>query len=45
MRGKGAAFGVAILAIYLLVVAQFGSFKLPLVVLTPAPLTLIPAGS
>ena len=40
-RDMGAAFGVAILAIYLLVVAQFGSFKLPLVVLTPVPLTLI----
>jgi multidrug efflux pump subunit AcrB len=37
----GAAFGVALLAIYILVVAQFGSFKLPLVVLTPIPLTLI----
>ena len=32
-RDMGAAFGVAILGIYLLVVAQFGSFKLPLVVL------------
>jgi len=40
-RDMGAAFGVAILAIYLLVVGQFGSFKLPLVVLTPVPLTLI----
>ena len=40
-RGMGAAFGVAILAIYLLVVGQFGSFKLPLVVLVPVPLTLI----
>src|SRR5271167_275867 len=40
-RDMGAAFGVAILAIYLLVVAQFGSFKLPLVILVPAPLTLI----
>ena len=30
-RDMGAAFGVAILGIYLLVVAQFGSFKLPLV--------------
>ncbi len=40
-RDMGAAFGVAILAIYLLVVAQFGSFVLPLVVLTPVPLTLI----
>ena len=40
-RDMGAAFGVAILGIYLLVVAQFGSFTLPLVVLTPVPLTLI----
>ena len=37
----GAAFGVAILGIYLLVVAQFGSFRLPLVILVPVPLTLI----
>jgi len=35
------AFGVAMLGIYILVVAQFRSFKLPLVVLTPIPLTLI----
>ncbi|SCA57701.1 Cobalt-zinc-cadmium resistance protein CzcA [Candidatus Terasakiella magnetica] len=40
-RDMGAAFGVAILAIYLLVVGQFGSFKLPLVILVPVPLTLI----
>ena len=40
-RDMGAAFGVAIVAIYILVVAQFGSFKLPLVILTPIPLTLI----
>jgi len=40
-RDMGAAFIVAILGIYVLVVAQFGSFKLPLVVLTPIPLTLI----
>jgi multidrug efflux pump subunit AcrB len=32
---------VAILGIYILVVAQFGSFRLPLVILTPIPLTLI----
>ena len=32
---------VAILGIYVLVVAQFGSFRLPLVILTPIPLTLI----
>ena len=29
-RDMGAAFGVALLGIYILVVAQFGSFKLPL---------------
>ena len=40
-RDMGAAFGVAILAIYILVAAQFGSFRLPLVILTPIPLTLI----
>ncbi|MBI3676058.1 MAG: efflux RND transporter permease subunit [Proteobacteria bacterium] len=40
-RDMGAAFMVAILAIYVLVVALFGSFKLPLVILTPIPLTLI----
>ena len=40
-RDMGAAFGVAMLGIYILVVAQFGSFKLPLVILTPIPLTLI----
>lgn len=40
-RDMGAAFGVALLAIYLLVVGQFRSFTLPLVILTPVPLTLI----
>ena len=40
-RDMGAAFAVAILGIYVLVVAQFGSFKLPLVILVPVPLTLI----
>lgn len=40
-RDMGAAFIVAMLGIYVLVVAQFGSFKLPLVILTPIPLTLI----
>jgi multidrug efflux pump subunit AcrB len=40
-RDMGAAFGAAIVGIYILVVAQFGSFKLPLVILTPIPLTLI----
>ena len=40
-RDMGAAFMVALLGIYLLVVAQFGSFKLPLVILAPVPLTLV----
>ena len=40
-RDMGAAFAVAILGIYLLVVGQFGSFKLPLLILAPVPLTLI----
>ena len=40
-RDMGAAFGVALLGIYILVVAQFGSFKLPLVILTPIPLTFL----
>jgi multidrug efflux pump subunit AcrB len=40
-RDMGGAFGVALLGIYILVVAQFGSFKLPLLVLVPIPLTMI----
>ena len=40
-RDMGAAFAVAIFAIYILVVAQFRSFLLPLVILTPIPLTLV----
>ena len=40
-RDMGAAFGVALLGIYVLVVAQFKSFRLPLVILTPIPLTLV----
>ncbi|WP_298746379.1 efflux RND transporter permease subunit [uncultured Brevundimonas sp.] len=40
-RDMGAAFGVALLGIYVLVVAQFRDFRLPLVILTPIPLTLI----
>jgi multidrug efflux pump subunit AcrB len=40
-RDMGAAFMVALLGIYILVVAQFGSFKLPLVIMTPIPLTII----
>jgi multidrug efflux pump subunit AcrB len=40
-RDMGAAFAVALLGIYILVVAQFGSFRLPLVILTPVPLTFM----
>ena len=40
-RDMGAAFMVALMGIYFLVVAQFGSFRVPLVVLTPVPLTFI----
>ena len=40
-RDMGAAFMVALLGIYVLVVAQFRSFTLPLVILTPVPLTPI----
>jgi multidrug efflux pump subunit AcrB len=39
-RDMGAAFGVALLGIYVLVVAQFRSFTIPLVVLLPVPLAL-----
>ncbi len=38
-RDLGAAFGVALLAIYLLVVGQFSSFRLPIVIMIPIPLT------
>ncbi|MBU0554405.1 MAG: efflux RND transporter permease subunit [Alphaproteobacteria bacterium] len=40
-RDMGGAFMVALLGIYILVVAQFRSFRLPLVILTPIPLTLV----
>ncbi|WP_374527618.1 efflux RND transporter permease subunit [Novosphingobium sp.] len=40
-RDMGAAFMVALLGIYVLVVGQFRSFQLPLVILTPIPLTLV----
>lgn len=40
-RDMGAAFMVALLGIYVLVVAQFGSFRVPLIILTPIPLTFI----
>lgn len=40
-RDMGMAFAVALLGIYVLVVAQFGSYKLPLIILSPVPLTFI----
>ncbi len=40
-RDMGIAFAAALVGIYVLVVAQFRSFRLPLVILTPVPLTLI----
>ncbi|HZD26265.1 MAG TPA: efflux RND transporter permease subunit, partial [Alphaproteobacteria bacterium] len=40
-RDMGIAFGAALLGIYLLVVAQFRSFRIPLLILVPVPLTLI----
>lgn len=40
-RDMGMAFGVALIGIYILVVAQFGTFRVPLIILTPVPLTLI----
>lgn len=40
-RDLGGAFVGALLAIYLLIVWQFYSFKVPLVVMTPIPLTLV----
>ena len=40
-RDMGAAFAVAMLLIYLLIVAQFQSFSTPLIIMAPIPLTLI----
>jgi multidrug efflux pump subunit AcrB len=40
-RDMGLAFGAALVLIYMLVVAQFRNFLLPLVVMAPIPLTLI----
>ena len=40
-RDMGLAFGAALVLIYILVVAEFSSFMLPAVVMTPIPLTLI----
>ncbi|MDO8904970.1 efflux RND transporter permease subunit [Hydrogenophaga sp.] len=40
-RDMGAAYGVGLILIYLLVVAQFRSYITPLVIMAPIPLTII----
>ncbi len=40
-RDMGLAYSVGLLLIYLLVVAQFRSYALPLIIMAPIPLTLI----
>ena len=40
-RDMGIAYGVGLILIYLLVVAQFKSYRVPLVIMAPIPLTLI----
>ncbi|MCL1091127.1 efflux RND transporter permease subunit [Shewanella profunda] len=40
-RDMGIAYGVGMIAIYLLVVAQFKSYLVPLVIMAPIPLTII----
>ena len=40
-RDMGAAYGVGLMLIYLLVVAQFGSYLTPLIIMAPIPLTVI----
>ena len=40
-RDMGAAYAVGLVLIYLLVVAQFGSYVTPLVIMAPIPLTLV----
>ncbi|MFC4487254.1 efflux RND transporter permease subunit [Tepidiphilus baoligensis] len=40
-RDMGAAYAVGLVLIYLLVVAHFGSYLVPLVIMAPIPLTLI----
>jgi multidrug efflux pump subunit AcrB len=40
-RDMGAAYGVGLILIYLLVVAQFKSYLTPLIIMAPIPLTLI----
>ena len=40
-RDMGAAYGVGLILIYLLVVAQFKNYRTPLIIMAPIPLTLI----
>ncbi len=40
-RDMGIAYGVGLILIYLLVVAQFKSYLVPLIIMAPIPLTLI----
>ena len=40
-RDMGIAYGVGIILIYLLVVAQFRSYIVPLIIMVPIPLTII----
>ncbi|WP_349815913.1 efflux RND transporter permease subunit [Curvibacter sp. CHRR-16] len=40
-RDMGAAYAVGLVLIYLLVVAQFKSYRTPLIIMTPIPLTII----
>ncbi len=40
-RDMGAAYGVGLILIYLLVVGQFRSYGVPLIIMAPIPLTLI----
>ena len=40
-RDMGLAYSVGLILIYLLVVAQFGSYSVPLVIMAPIPLTVI----
>ena len=40
-RDMGAAYAIALIAIYMLVVWQFGNFVIPAVIMAPIPLTLL----
>jgi multidrug efflux pump subunit AcrB len=40
-RDMGIAYSIGLLMIYLLVVAQFGSYLVPLIIMAPIPLTII----